>query len=185
MTARFERLCVGTREAVHAVVLQLNEHAKAAVASAAPRVDTDTGEIQPRLYRVTFEEVEDTLSDRQRRFYWGPVLGQIAAQGRQDGRMWDQEAWHAMFKRVVLGYEVVKERVAGRKRATSYRRLRSITSLTVKQMSDYLDEVIALASAELGVSFVFEKDERESVRFRKPQRKPRVADQPQTQAEPA
>ena len=49
--------------------------------------------------------------------------------------------------------EVVKVKVAGRKRPTVIRRLRSTTGLSVRAMSNYLDELQAHASSELGVRF--------------------------------
>jgi hypothetical protein len=161
----------GTREALHAAIKNLYEVAKARTAGAPDRVDPDTGEVLERVWRLTFGEDEDDRTLRQNAFYWAAVLPQIAAQGRQDGRVWDQEEWHNLFKRSLLGYEIVREKVAGRKRKTTYRRLRSTTRLTVKQMSAYLDEVIALATTELGVEFVFDHQEREAVRYRAPARK--------------
>lgn len=165
--------CAGTREALHAALLQLYEAGKQQIAAAGPDpVDLSTGEIKPRTWRLTFGEDVEDVTLKQHRFYRGPVLGQIAKQGRQDGRVWEQKAWHGLFKRVLLGYEVVREQVAGRARPTVYRRLRSTADLSVKQMSEYIDEVIALATTELHVEFEFDLQEREAVRYRRPKRKP-------------
>lgn len=143
-----------TQEARHAALLRANEMARAMV----ERV---------RIV-ITLAVAEDDRSLRQNRFYWGVVLQQISAQAPGG---WTADAWHELFKRQVLGYEVVKVKVAGRKKPTIYRRLRSTTQLTVKQMSDYLDQVIALATTDAGVEFDFDQQEREAVRYVRPTRK--------------
>jgi hypothetical protein len=153
----------GTREALHAASTELYRQGWQLAQRRGPAaVDEDSGEITPRVYVMVLTEAEDERSIRQNKFYWGPVLGQIAEQGRKDGRAWDQEEWHNLFKRVVLGYEVITEKVAGRKRKTSYRRLRSTRRLSVRQMSRYLDEVIALATTELHVEFDLDQGERDA-----------------------
>ena len=164
-----------TAHAVHAGVLQVYERAKTKVAANGPEWTDDDGVGHERQYRLTFAEVREDRSARQNRFYWGPVLTQIAAQAPGN---WTPDAWHEAFKRTILGFEVVKVKVAGRKRATIYRRLRSTTDLTVKQMSEYLDQVLATAATDLGVVFDLDPAEREAVRYRKPARKPRTETAP-------
>lgn len=171
--------CVGTREALHATVMRLYELARARAAAAGDRVDPDTGEVEPRTWRFVFGEDADDRTLRQNRFYWGVVLRQISEQAPGG---WTPDAWHEAFKRTVLGYEVKRVQVAGRKRATVYRVLRSTTGLTVPQMSKYLDRVIADATTALGVVFDFDAQEREAVRYVPPARKPR---QPAREAVPA
>jgi hypothetical protein len=158
----------GAREALHAAVRQLYEHAKTRVGAAPDLVDAETGEVTARVWRLTFGESEDDRTVKQNRFYWGVVLPQIS---KQAPGQWTADAWHEAFKREVLGYEVIRVKVAGRKRATVYRRLRSTTDLTVKQMSEYLDEIIATATTDLGVTFEFDQQEREAVRYVRPARK--------------
>jgi hypothetical protein len=135
-------------------------------------VDTDTGEVLQRRLRIVIgpDVVDRTL--KQNRFYWGPVLRQISEQAMANGTRYAPLGWHEAFKRELLGYEVVKVPVAGRKRPQVYRRLRSTTDLSVKQMSEYLDQIIATATTDLGVEFVFDQQERESVRWRRKPRKP-------------
>lgn len=160
--------CEPDTKAVHAGMVQVYERAKAKVAMRGPEwIDAD-GEVHERRYRITFAEERETRSERQQRFYRGPVLKQISEQAPGG---WTADAWHEAFKRTVLGFETVRVAVAGRKRTTTYQRLRSTTDLTVKQMSDYLDEVIATATTDLGVVFVFIPKEREDVRYRKPVRR--------------
>ncbi len=145
---------VGTRDALHTAVLQIYENAKERVAAAGPeRVDADTGEVTPRTWRLAFGPEEDDRTARQNRFYWGYVLRSIADQARVGGQRYATEAWHELFKRQFLGYEIVKAKVAGKRRPVVYRRLRSTTKQSVARMSKYLDEVLAFATNDLGVAF--------------------------------
>lgn len=160
----------GTREALHAAATRLYELAKQRAALSPDKPDPDTGEVEPRTWRFTFGESEDDRTLRQNRFYWGAVLDQVSEQARVAGQRYTTEAWHELGKRQFLGFEVVKVPVAGRKRAQVYRRLRSTTDLTVKQMSEYLDRFIAFATADLAVVFDFDPVEREAVRYRRPAR---------------
>jgi hypothetical protein len=164
-----------TTHAVHAGMLQVYDRAKTKVAANGPDWTDGEGVVRDRQYRLTFAEVREDRSERQNKFYWGAVLKQIAAQAPGN---WTPDAWHEAFKRTVLGFEVVKVRVAGRARPTVYRRLRSTTDLTVKQMSEYLEQVIATAATELGVVFDLDPVEREAVRYRKPVRKPKTESVP-------
>jgi hypothetical protein len=157
-----------TQQAIHAAVMQVYSVAKVRAAMKGPdRTDAD-GEIHERRYRLTFGEVREDRSERQNKFYWAAVLKQIADQAPGG---WTVDAWHEAFKRTVLGYETIKVMVAGRKRPTIYRRLRSTTDLTVPQMSQYLDQVIADATTALGVVFDLDPVEREAVRHVKKARR--------------
>ena len=171
--------CRGTREALHAAVTQLYEHAKQRIASAPDKVDQDTGEMVPRTWRLVFGEDADDRSLRQNRFYWGALLQQVSEQARVAGQRYTPDAWHELGKRQFLGYEVIKAPVAGRKRVQVYRRLRSTADLTVKQMSEYLDQFIAFATADLGVAFDFDPSEREDVRYRAPARRRKTQSNPE------
>lgn len=161
----------GAPEALHAAALQLYSRAKAQVAAlGVERVDAD-GEVHRRRWRFVFGEEEDDRSLRQNRFLWGVVYRQISERAQVNGQRYTAEAWHELFKRQFLGFEVIKAPVAGRKRTTVYRRLRSTTGLTVKQMSEYLDQVIAFASTDLGLTLELDPAEREATRYRPKARK--------------
>lgn len=167
--------CAGTREALHAAVSALYEMAKGRVATSPAKVDRETGEMEPRVWRFVFGENEDDRTLLQNKFYWAALLRQVSEQARVAGQQYTAEAWHELGKRQFLGYEVIKAPVAGRKRVQVYRRLRSTTDLSVKQMSEYLDRFIAFAADDLAVVFEFDLAERETVRYRRParaQRKP-------------
>jgi hypothetical protein len=132
---------VATKEAAHEAAKQAYAHAQALLLNGAKRVVISTA------------EQEDDRTLKQNRFYWGPCLKEISQQALILGERWTDEAWHEYFKREFLGYEITKVRVAGRKRPTIIRRLRSTTTLKVKAMSEYLDKVQAFAATELGVQF--------------------------------
>lgn len=103
--------------------------------------------------RITAIELADDRSIQQNRFYWGVVLAQISDQARVNGQKYANEAWHELFKRQFLGYRFLKVMVAGRKRKTVIKELRSTTKLKVKPMADYLTKVMAFAATDLGVVF--------------------------------
>lgn len=106
-----------------------------------------------RKVRVRVEELEDDRSIQQNSFYWAACLKEISEQASIGGQKWAIDAWHELFKRQFLGFEIKKVKVAGRKKATIIRRLRSTTRLPVTKFSKYLDEVQAFATTELGVRF--------------------------------
>lgn len=129
--------------------------------------------------RVRVEEHEDDLTARQRRFFHGPVLNQIAEQVRMpDGTRYVAAAWKVYLKRLFLGqggYRFVMRKVprwdaaAGRmvepKRATPHREVISTEDLSVKQYSEFIDKVLAHAASELGVVFELDPIERDGVRY--------------------
>lgn len=131
--------------------------------------------------RVTVAEEVDSLSARQRRFLHGPALGQIAEQVRMpDGTRYVAEVWKEYFRGLFLPDKWVSKKQprwdakAGRmvipKRATPHRERQSTESLSVKQYSRLIDQVLAHAATELGVEFRFNADEREAVRYVPPKR---------------
>jgi hypothetical protein len=132
---------VATKEAAHEAAKQAYAHAQALLLNGA------------KLVIISTAEQEDDRSLQQNRYYWGPCLREISEQALVGGQRWTAEAWHELFKRQFLGYEIDKVHVAGRKRPTIIRRLRSTTKLKVKAMSTYLDQVQAFAATELGVQF--------------------------------
>ena len=75
------------------------------------------------------EEQEDDRSVQQNRYYWGVVLAETSQQASIEGQRWAAEAWHELFKRMFLGYEIRKTVVAGRRRTLVTRTLRSTTRL--------------------------------------------------------
>jgi hypothetical protein len=103
--------------------------------------------------QIVAREDEDDRSLKQNRYYWGVVLKEISAQARVEGQRYAAEAWHELFKRQFLGYEIKRVKVAGRKRPVVIRRLRSTTTQTVPKFSRYLEQIQAFAVTELSVVF--------------------------------
>lgn len=106
-----------------------------------------------REIEVVAREIEDNRSLRQNAFYWSYVLKTISQQGVIGGIGADEEGWNKYFKRRVLGYRVIKTRMPGSKRPSITRELRSTKDLKVKPMSDYLEQVMAIAASDFGVTF--------------------------------
>lgn len=81
----------------------------------------------------------------QNRRYWGNgVLAQIAQQAVVNGKQYDAETWHEMFKRLFIGVvELPNGEVVGK----------SSTDLTTAEFSEFCTRVEAYAATELGVTF--------------------------------
>lgn len=139
MSIDFERLCADRSAAYQA--------ARDAYSVAQNFIADD----RPVWIRCT--EAQDDRSTHQNRYYWGACLNEISEQARVIGQRYTIEAWHELFKRQFLGFEIVKVAVAGRKKLTVIRRLRSTSKLKVRAMSLYLEKVQAFATTELGVRF--------------------------------
>jgi hypothetical protein len=139
MTELIDRI-VYTREEAHQAAKQVYELTQRLIADG-------------KRARISAQEDEDDRSIQQNRFYWGVILRQTSEQARIDGQRYTDEAWHELGKRQFLGYEIKKVPVAGRKKLTVIRRLRSTTELKVRPMSKYLEEFIAFAVTDLGVRF--------------------------------
>ncbi len=87
------------------------------------------------------------------KYYWSTVLKEISEQACIDGQRWSVDAWHELFKRQFLGYEILKFKVAGKKKTQVIRRLKSTTKLKIRAFCIYLDKVIAFAVTDLSVQF--------------------------------
>lgn len=135
---------VRTQEAAHVVVNMAYQNAKAILQSGKP-------------VRLVSMEHEADRNLQQNRFYWGPCLREISEQARIGGQRYTAEAWHELFRRQFLGYEIEKVHVAGRKRPVINRRLRSTAKLKVKPFAKYLNQVQAFAATEHGVQFSVRK----------------------------
>lgn len=81
----------------------------------------------------------------QNKRYWGQgVLAQVAAQAVVNGKQYDSETWHEMFKRLFIGVvELPNGEVVGK----------SSADLTTAEFSEFCTRVEAYAASELGVTF--------------------------------
>ena len=137
---------VATREGAHKVATLVYQQASLMIADG-------------KRVRIRCDEAKDVRSLRQNGFLWGHVYSEISHQAVVCGERWISEAWHELMKRMFLGYRYeVIERMPGQpeisdKRQRVRRVLRSTTDLSVKQMSEYLERVLAYGATDLGVKF--------------------------------
>jgi hypothetical protein len=92
---------------------------------------------------VSFYKSKRSL-DQNRRYFGPAVLGAITEQAWVDGRQYDKESWHELFKRRFVG---VIDLPGGGVRAMSS------TDLNVEEFSQFMQQVEAYAAQELGVQF--------------------------------
>lgn len=177
--------CRGTREALHAAVTQLYEHAKQRIAGAPDKVDQDTGEMAPRTWRLVFGEDADDLTVRQRGFLHAAVFPQISEQARLNGIGATPAGWKEWYRAEFLGWKWAVVDIPGKQTKTGKpvkKRMKvriSTEDLSAKQYSDYIDRVIAHAVTDFGVTFHFQADEREAVRYRAPARRRKTQTNPE------
>lgn len=195
-----------TQEARHGAMLEANAVARKLVDVARARAcsqepDEDGVYPEPGRLRVIVGFEHADITTKQRGFLHAAVLPQIAEQVTMpDGTRYTAEVWKEFWRRRFLPdvFELRREprwdhklgRMVLPKRATPHRVRVSTESLGIKGYSDFLDQVIAAATTELGVVFKFRPSEREAVRYRRPARKPALAAPPlalpaPTETEPA
>lgn len=98
-----------------------------------------------RFLAVTVTLYRSKRSLEQNRRYFGPaVLGAIAEQAWIEGRQYDKESWHELFKRRFIG---VVDLPGGGVRAMSS------SELGVEEFSSFMQQVEAYAATELAVRF--------------------------------
>lgn len=96
---------------------------------------------------------EDALTDKQRKYYHGCILANIAEQARPNGQAYALDAWKEYFRDRFLGYKTKTtiDPTTGKKKR---RRIRQSTEgLGTKGYADLIERVAAYAATELGVSF--------------------------------
>lgn len=104
--------------------------------------------------RMRCHEAKDTRSIRQNQFLWAGVYSEISLQATICGERWIAEAWHELAKRMFLGYRYERAPgIAGVSGDRVVRVLRSTTELSVKEMSEYIEKVLAYGVTDLGVKF--------------------------------
>lgn len=102
---------------------------------------------------VNIRLAEDAKTDRQRKFYHGVILKEVAQQARPNGVNFPMAVWKEHFRQQFLGFKTVTTTnpLTGKK---SRRRVRiSTEDLGVKAYSELIDRVCAFAATELGVEF--------------------------------
>lgn len=102
---------------------------------------------------LVVEPFEDSLTKKQRGYYHGVVLTEIAAQVKIDGKRHSMAVWKEYFRDKYLGFrrETFTNPLTGKK---SRRRVRvSTEDLGVRRYAKLIDEVSAFAVTELDVRF--------------------------------
>ena len=95
--------------------------------------------------RLVLVVKERQRTNPQNRRYWGKgVLAQIAEQAVVNGKQYDAETWHELFKRMFIG---VKELPNGEIVGMSSKELSTV------EFSDFCAKVEAYAATSLGVTF--------------------------------
>lgn len=175
-----------TQESRHAALLRANEIAKALVervkAKAAGQVPDEDGVVPgPSRLRIVVGEDHEDKTVKQRAFLHTAVFPQIAEQARfEDGSRFVWQVWKEMFRSRFLGFrwemkatprwDAEQGRFVIPKRKTPHKVRVSTEDLSIKQYSAYIDLVIDTAVVEYGVVFRFIAEEREAVRYVRPQR---------------
>ena len=95
---------------------------------------------------VTIQQEKTKRSIEQNRRMWA-VLNEIASQVRVDGRLHRPETWHELYKARFLPCETAW--ICGQLVSVP----ESTTGLTVKQFAQYMTQIEAHATQELGVRF--------------------------------
>ena len=100
---------------------------------------------QGRPLAVTVSEYKAKRSGEQNRLYWA-LLREIAGAAWVNGRQYDDETWHEHLKRALIGCEeIVLPDGAAIVRGIS------TTTLSVPEMSEYIDRVQQYAAEHLGM----------------------------------
>lgn len=102
---------------------------------------------------------EDKLTDRQRRYYHGYILKEIARQATIEGRKYPMPVWKEHFRKTFLGSKrkACINPLTGRKSRRSVRV--STEDLGVRGYNTLIEKVTAFAVTELGVCFDLSMDE--------------------------
>ena len=96
---------------------------------------------------------EDAKTDRQRAYYHGVVLAEIAKQAKVNGQRFPLAVWKEHFRSEYLGFKTVTctNPMTGKK---SRRRVRKSTEdLGEKAYAQLIERVTAFACTDLGVEF--------------------------------
>lgn len=159
-------LIVGTREQAHEGALAAYKAARAIVGKG-------------RMAVVEVREAEEPVRVAQRRLLHGPVLTQISEQATIDGVRYPPLTWKELFRTMFLpdgGFKWTESRdpyyCYRRKRTIKPRKPRiikervSTESLGVALYAKFTEDVIQYAANDLGVVFVFKREEDEFLRAR-------------------
>ncbi len=96
---------------------------------------------------------EDVKTDKQRAYYHGCILANVAQQAKPNGDAYPLAVWKEFFRDKFLGFKT-KTTINPTTGKKSRRRIRQSTeTLGVKGYADLIEKVAAYAGTELGVTF--------------------------------
>jgi hypothetical protein len=106
---------------------------------------------RPMVIEIRF--AEDLKTDKQRAYYHGCILANIAQQAKPNGDAYPLAVWKEFFRDKFLGFKT-KTTINPTTGKKSRRRIRQSTeALGVKGYADLIEKVAAYAGTELGVTF--------------------------------
>jgi NinB protein len=102
---------------------------------------------------LTLVDAEDAKSAKQRRYYHGVILTEIANKASINGQKFPMKVWKEHFRKTYLPdkRKVYTNPITGKKSKRSVRQ--STEGLSVKKYAQLIEMVTAFAVTELGVEF--------------------------------
>lgn len=89
--------------------------------------------------RITVREYRRTRTNRQNRFYWGPVLGAFVEYRQEQGEEYDTEMAHKFF-----GWKFLRQQTTDTETGEVLGwTIRSTTKLNTAEMSEYVEKILA------------------------------------------
>jgi hypothetical protein len=139
-------------QALHITFIDPEQAKKSIIGQIVPYCKAQWAQGVERLC-VTVQPQEDELSDRQRRYYHGVILTQIAEQARGNGQSFPMKVWKEHFREVYAGYKWVAliDPITGKKKRRKVRV--SSEDFGVRRYSKLIEQVTAFAVTDLGVRF--------------------------------
>ena len=98
--------------------------------------------------RIIISTQEEKRREQQNKYYWAVVIRSIADQAWVDGKRFSGEVWHEHVARMfgILKDVTLPDSIVIQKRL-------STTEMTVKEFSEYIENVTAWGASELGIRY--------------------------------
>jgi len=141
---------------VNQIVLHNATQGHQAITKLWPTIKIDLIAGHKKLIEV--RDIEDKLSDQQRRYYHGYILNEVAKQVKVDGNQYSLATWKEHFRKTYLGSKRIKtvNPITGKK--SHYMKRVSSEDLGVRGYTRLIDLVTNVATADLGVNFYIDFD---------------------------
>jgi hypothetical protein len=107
---------------------------------------------QGRELVAEFRLLDDDITEKQRAYFHAVVLEEFHLYARPNGEQYAREVWKRYLKERFLGFKVVTsiDPMTGKTRRLRYRV--STESLGIRRYAQFIDECIAFASTDLGLT---------------------------------